>query len=81
MPCFEIGSITHPGDLLETFKVRAYFPIFAFFHQSLLLKDCVHPKYGKYARTLKVSHGSPGRVKDLIPKHGTLTKVEIWDIS
>ena len=81
MPCFEIGAITHPGDLLETFKVRAYFNIFAFFLQSFLLKGCVHPKYGKYARTLKVSHGSPGRVKDLIPKHGILIKVQFREIS
>ena len=38
-------------------------------------------KYGNYARTLKVSHGSPGWVKDLISKQGTLIKVQFRDIS
>ena len=81
VPCFGIRSLTHPGDPWETFKVRAYFAIFALFHQSFLLKGCVHPKYGKYARTLKVSRRFPGWVKDLIPKHGTLIKVQFRDIS
>ena len=81
VPYFGIRSLTHPGDPWETFKVRAYFAIFALFHQSFLLKGCVHPKYGKYARTLKVSRRFPGWVKDLIPKHGILIKVQFRDIS
>ena len=81
VPCFGIRSLTHPGDPWETFKVRAYFAIFALFLQSFLLKGCVHPKYGKYARTLKVSRRSPGWVMDLIPKHGILLKVQLRDFS
>ena len=81
VPCFGIRSLTHPGNLLETFKVRAYFPYFAW-TQPFKRKDWwKNAKIGKYARTLKVSHGSPGRVKDLIPKHAILIKVQFRDIS
>ena len=38
-------------------------------------------KIRKYARTLKVSRRFPGWVKDLIPKHGILIKVQFREIS
>ena len=88
VPCFGIRSLTHPGDPWETFKVQAYFPYFCRSRRPKFRREVSSgkterktSKYGKYAWTLKVSHGSPGWVKDLIPKHGTLIKVQFRDIS
>ena len=63
---------------MRGFQSLSVFCVFAIWRDKLIIETQI---YGNYARTLKVSHGSPGWVKDLISKQGTLIKVPFRDIS